>query len=438
MKSRRPSARGTGPTCRAVIAAPAILMMALNPSTATAQEKTTFAVDFIVTLSATNPRVAHVRWELAGIDEIEELRLHFRNQRIKKLHASGRLDSNSEGARWIPGGPYGHLSYSVDINQGRGQSGKFDSYAGPNWVATRARQLFPKIAMTFSPRSGAGARSRSRLIFRLPPGWQSAAPFPSLSPHTYELRDDHSVLARPRGWFACGEIGLAHEEIADMMVQVASAPGTLVGADRIFEFLSPTLPSLKKLLQAGAQTLLIVTAPDPMWHGGISGEHSFFIHGKRPLRTPDHTSPYLHELFHVLQPYKPGADADWVEEGLAEYYSLELQRRAGMITAPDFARALQYFERFGKWNVDLSAQRDNAATNNSAPLVMYALDQHIQRVTSGNMKLDDVVSVLAKEGGVVDTARFQRTVARVSGKRFAKFFEQHVVKGVPPKLRETP
>ena len=55
-----------------------------------------------------------------------------------------------------------------------------------------------------------------------------------------------------------------------------------------------------------------------MWHGGISGENSFYMHGSRPLRTPDKTSPYLHELFHVLQPFRPAGDADWLMEGLAE------------------------------------------------------------------------------------------------------------------------
>ena len=437
MKSGLPSPRGNERSWRAAIAVATALLLVLPPWAA-AQGKPTFAVDYIVTISAKNPKLARVRWELAGIDEIEELRLRFRGHPIKKLRASGRLDTDAEGARWIPGGPYGHLSYVVAIDQPRGQSGKFDSYAGSSWIVTRARQLFPKISMTFTPRSTAGARSRSRLIFRLPPGWQSAAPFPRLDSHTYELRDDHSVLVRPRGWLACGDLHLAHEEIADIMVQIASAPGTTVAADRIFEFLNPTLPRLKKLLRAGTQPLLIVSAPDPMWHGGISGAHSFFIHGQRPLRTADKTSPYLHELFHVLQPYKAGTDADWIAEGLAEYYSLELQRRAGLIDAESFARALQSFERYGKWNVDLGTQRDNAATNNSAPLVMYALDQRIQHATSGRMKLDDVVSRLAKEAGVVDSARFRRTVTSVSGKKLTKFFEQHVAKGVPPKLREAP
>ena len=194
-----------------------------------------------------------------------------------------------------------------------------------------------------------------------------------------------------------------------MMVQVAHAPGVeRCAAQELFHFLDSTLPALQKLLNAAPETILIVSAPDPMWHGGISGDQSFFMHADRPLRTPDKTSPYLHELFHVLQPYKPAADADWIEEGLAEFYSLELQRRAGLIDAAAYTRALGYFERYGLWNVDLTQQQDNAATNNSAPLVMYALDQRIQRATAGKTRLDDVVTRLATRGGEVDTDRFRR------------------------------
>jgi predicted metalloprotease with PDZ domain len=68
---------------------------------------------------------------------------------------------------------------------------------------------------------------------------------------------------------------------------------------------------------------------------------------------------------------------------------------------------------------------------------MYALDQHIQRATAGKARLDDVVTQLAKQGGDVDTARFLGIVNAVSGKSFAKFFDRHVTRGVPPTLPNT-
>jgi len=415
-----------------------MLLSACPARIALAQPRATFSVTYIVTISATNPKIARVRWELEGIHEVEHLHLQFRGIPLKRLRASGRLDVDSQGARWYPGGPYGHLSYSVPIDHRRGTGGKLDSHAAPRWIITRARQLFPKISLTVTPRAEGIARSRSRLIFRLPQGWESAAPLPRLERHTFELKDENHMLARPRGWFALGELQLAHEEIADIMVQIATTPKAAVRPEQVYELLNPTLPRLKKLLRADMPILLIARADDPMWRGGISGKDSFFVHADRPLRTPDQTSPYLHELFHVLQPNGTAADADWIAEGLAEYYSVELQRRAGMLDADQLARALHSFERYGKWNVNLTEQHDNAATNNSAPLVMYALDQRIQHATAGKKKLDDVVTLLAQEGGIIDTSRFRRAVTSISGKKLTKFFEQHVTNGIPPKLNEAP
>ena len=397
-----------------------------------AAPRETFSIDYIVTIGAQHPEVARIRWELSGIEEVRSLTLHFPADRLTQFEGTGRLETIPDGLRWIPGRPYAHLTYLAKIDHVRGQHQRYDSYTANNWIVTRAHDLFPRITIDCEARDNAPVKSRARLIFRLPPGWRSAAPFRAISPDTYRLNQPGKTLDRPRGWYALGALTLAHREIGNTMLQMAQAPGSsLVPAD-VFHFLEETLPALQHLLHSQPETVLIVNAPDPMWRGGISGEDSFFMHGERPLRTPDKTSPYLHELFHVLQPYRPAADADWVEEGLAEFYSLELQRRAGLIDAAAYARALGYFERFGLWHVDLTQQQDNAATNNSAPLVMYALDQQIQRATAGKRRLDDVVSQLAQEGGQVDTERFRRVVQSVSGKKFKKFFERHVFQGLPP------
>jgi hypothetical protein len=393
-----------------------------------------FSVDYIVTLAA-GSSLARVRWELSGIDEINHLDLRFDPQRITHLQGTGQVQPVSAGhVRWIPGSPYAHLTYEVKVDHVRGQHQRFDSYAGPEWVVARARDLFPRTRVDWTLRQNGKPKSRARLLFRLPAGWQSATAFPAGSAHTYRLNEPGKVLDRPRGWIALGKLTIERQEIGGTMLQVARAPGSMLDTRALFEFLEGTLPPLQKLLGSTPESLLLVSAPDPMWRGGLSAEGSFFVHGDRPLRTPDKTSPYLHELFHVLQPFKVGTDADWIAEGLAEYYSLELQRRAGLIDAAAFDRGLGYFQRFGLWHVNLTQQRDNAATNNSAPLIMYALDQRIQRATSGKRRLDDVVARLAQEGGEVGTQRFRDAVTQVTGKSFAKFFDRQVTNGIPPNL----
>jgi predicted metalloprotease with PDZ domain len=124
----------------------------------------------------------------------------------------------------------------------------------------------------------------------------------------------------------------------------------------------------------------------------------------------------------------------WVTEGLPEYYSLALQLRSGLIRERDFERGLRLFERYGDWHVNLTDGANLAATNNSAPLVVYAIDRAIRQDTDGVRSLDDVVSQLAEQKGKLSTASFLRAVNAVSGRNFTSFFRRHVYAGIPPKL----
>lgn len=402
---------------------------------AQAAERATFAIDYVVSITEKEWSRATVRWELAGGEEIRAFIMRFPTG-TSDIRGSGVVKSHGNEVHWEPHAPYGHLSYSIPIQHRRGAQQRFDSYATSTWIVTRARQLFPRTRVESYQRDDVTPRSRSRLLFRLPAGWQSATALPPIAAHTYRVFLPDRTLSMPRGWFVLGHFEMTRQEIADIMVQFARIPAVTITAQEVFTFLEPTLPALQRLLGSTPESILIAAAPDPMWRGGISGEQSFFVHGDRPLRTPDRTAPYLHELFHVLQPFRAGQDADWIIEGLAEFYSLELQRRAGLINDRSFGRGLASFGRHGLWNVDLRTQHDNAATNNSAPLVLYALDQRIQRATAGRRKLDDVVAVLARERGIVDTARFQTVVNQTAGRTLNRFFERHVFRGETPSLRD--
>src|SRR4029077_508871 len=161
-------------------------------------------------------------------------------------------------------------------------------------------------------------------------------------------------------------------------ITIAHPPAVALKVDRTLELLTRAIPALTALFDRPLPRLLIVLGPDPMWRGGLSGEESFYMHGERPLRTRDHTSPYLHELFHVAAPFRPNADAHWVTEGLAEYYSIELQRRFGALSETSYRRALELFAEHGVWGQDFTRTSAPALRNNSAPLIMYALDQRIR------------------------------------------------------------
>lgn len=174
-----------------------------------------------------------------------------------------------------------------------------------------------------------------------------------------------------------------------------------------------------------------------MWHGGLSGEDSFFVHGRIPLRSADNTSTYLHELFHVWQPFQPGRDGRWISEGLAEYYSLELQRRSGRLSERGFQRGLALFARHGRFGIDLSRTRKPAALNNTAPLIMHWLDTQIRRDSRGRRGLDDAVRALAREGAPLTTASLLRAANHAGGRDFTALFRRYVYRGEAPVLVST-
>ena len=150
----------------------------------------TFTVDYVVTIRRRDPEHAHVRWLLAGIDEIESLRLGFRDDRTTGVAGTGTLVWEGRVLHWTPGAPYAHLDYTVAIARRRPPA-RFDSYAATDWVATRALHLFPEINVRFR-RGTASPKSRARLIFRVPRGWHTIASARTGRDGAFDLRYEPS------------------------------------------------------------------------------------------------------------------------------------------------------------------------------------------------------------------------------------------------------
>lgn len=427
---------------RALATNAALLCSFVFPIVAASSARASFFVRYVVSVPQPGADVLRVRWELAGANEVTTLELVDREHSLRNIAATGEIRPTDGGWLWAPNGPYAHLAYEVAVNRLRGQQARYDSYSHPQWVVTRGRLLFPLTRIVYrkpaTPSSTDGPTQDALLYFQLPAGWSAATPYPrATQAHAFRLSKPRGIPL-PRGWIALGRFAREEREVAGVHFEFARMPGSGLDAESLFSFLDATFPLLLNLFperrDRSLNRVLVVSAPDPMWHGGISGFRSLFLHGQRPLRDVDRTSPILHELFHVFQPFRPATDADWIVEGLAEFYSLELQRRAGILDHKAYNQALRSFRRYGSWGVDLRQQRDNAATNNSAPLVFHALDQELLRITGGNQGLDQVVALLAREDGRVGSLRFASLAAQVAGRPLDAFFRKHVYHGQPPKV----
>lgn len=396
----------------------------------------TYSIEYLVRISPQRPRTAEVRWNLAGIDEVKRIRLEIDGARHRRFRGSGDLEVGEDEVLWYPGGPYAHLEYQVALRHRRSEGKGFDSYATREWVITRSRDLFPATHIDIDLEIEPEPRSRSRVRFRLPRGWKSATAMEQESPHVFHPSHAGQWLDRPRGWIALGRLDSLERRAAGVRLNLVVPTEVEFPRGDVLDLYERALPNLIRLLPRVPPILLVVVGPDPMWRGGISGEGSIYLHADRPIRTPDRTSPPLHEAFHVLAPFRPGTDGLWITEGLAEYYSLELQRRIHLIDDKDFRRGLRSFRRWGRWDVNLSDDRSLAVTNNSAPYVIAAIDEWVRERTKDEHDLDDVLrGIVQSPEKSLTTAALLRVVKGVAGADLTSFVQRHVYAGKPPKLR---
>lgn len=90
--------------------------------------------------------------------------------------------------------------------------------------------------------------------------------------------------------------------------------------------------------------------------------------------------------------------SDWIAEGLAEYYAIELVRRAGGISEERYQKIR---EQLIDWSKPVNSLRTDHATGPvtaRAVLLLQELDREIRQKTKdkGNLSLDDVTRGLMR------------------------------------------
>src|SRR5262249_37127159 len=155
------------------------------------------------------------------------------------------------------------------------------------WAIFRGEDLVPPART----RTTAGARSRTRLLVRLPESWSLVTPYAKLRSGEYRVNHPRQRFARPTGWMIAGDLGVLREDVAGVKGAVAGPRAMGVRREDMLALLHWPLPTLRGILGTLPPRLTIVSAYDPMWRGGLSGPDSLFIHAHRPLITEDGPSP---------------------------------------------------------------------------------------------------------------------------------------------------
>jgi hypothetical protein len=364
--------------------------------------------------------VAHVVMRLgANADVVELLDFQIDPERLTGFEGDGQIENTGNRVRWAPPDAGGELRWTFRIDHLR-DTARYDARAAEQWVLFRGDDLVPPARV----RLRENLFSDSRLQFRVPKGWSVVTPYPRNSAGVFEIAHGHRFFSRPTGWILAGRLGVLRERIAGSSVTIAGPVGQEVRRQDMLAMLRWTLPTLRRMAGQLPERIVVVSAGDPMWRGGLSGPQSLFVHSARPLITPDASSPLVHETVHTLMRAKAGPDDDWIVEGMAEYYSLQALVRSRTISQRRYEKAMARKRERAR---EVKRVRGDSATGDvtaKAVVLLTELDRRIREETNERASLDDVLARLTKSHRPITLTRLRHVTEKITRKSFRAFFDR--------------
>lgn len=371
-----------------------------------------YALQFRVELTAKNPRATATIRVTQSDGALRSLRLRLPGEVFTNFSATGSLTRRADAVTWKVPPRGGQLSYSVLIDHTR-DNGAYDALVTGQWAIFRVDDLFPAASL----RKRRGTSGRGELLLDLPGGWRALTPYLPDADGRLSIDRPDTAYDRPIGWIAAGEIGSRKDMIGGTLVTVAAPKHQDVRRLPMLALLRWTLPVLQAELDSVPPALLVVSADDPMWRGGLSAPNSLFVHASRPLLSENGTSTLMHEVLHVLMPVPAAAEDDWIDEGLPEYLGLVLLQRSGTISQQRFAHAIDTFRRRGAAIRTIRTRYASGEVTARAVAVFHDLDRELQQASAGENDLFDLVRALMAESQPVDLQRLRTVAARFAGGR---------------------
>ena len=330
--------------------------------------------------------------------------------RYLNIRPTARTEINGDRVIWKPlkKGDTLHFDFVIDHQR---SNQKMDARITTTWALLKLDYLFPSV----KSRVVKGATSKTTLTLNGPTQWSIETPYGGGAGRIFEVDNTHRNFDAPRGWIIAGELGVRRENKDGRHITVAAPLGSGLQANDVLAFLRWTMPSLVELFPDTPQRLLIVSGSRDMWRGGLSGVGSLYLHSDRPLISGNRTSPLLHELFHVVSGLHSKVGADWIIEGLAEYYSLTLLLRSDGISK---VRYNQSFEWLAQWSADtpcIAIDRSTGKQTARGALIMRALDAEIRSETHEKASLDTLVQKLVQANEDLTNSSFRAAVMDITG-----------------------
>jgi hypothetical protein len=346
-----------------------------------------------------------------GDDLLREMRFDADPDRYDQFEYSGEMSIVDGRAVWSPPEEGGSISWRASVPSERNGNG-YDAWLDGNWGLFRAEDIIPRAAT----RTLVGASGQTSIEFDLPPDWSAITEYAS-SDGRFRVTNAERRFTQPSGWIVVGRLGVRRERIQGTRVAIAAPQGQNVRRLDMIALLNWTLPELAQILPEMPPRLSIVSAGSPMWRGGLSGPQSIYIHADRPLISENGTSTLLHEVVHVALGAHAEGEYDWIVEGIAEFYSLELLRRSGSLTPKRFEQAMERQTEWSKSAVALCNSVSSGATTALAVTVLAALDAEIRQQSDDKASMDDVLAALLTASSPISLDSLLEASTKIMGEK---------------------
>jgi len=328
-----------------------------------------------------------------------------------KADGAWQLQAGARRGLWQPGAGVSSLSYRVQLNHALKNAG-YDSRITAQWALFRGDDLVPAARLDQQD----GTELVARLVFELPGDWKSVeTPWPRIGKQRFRIDNPSRLFDRPTGWMLAGNLGSRRTRLGETEVTVAGPQGQGLRRMDTLTLLTFVWPQLQSVFPRNPPKLLLVGARDQLWRGTRAGYHSIYLNSNRPLVNENGSSPLLRELVRVFAQVNDQERSDWIGEGLAEYYGIELLRRAGGITEDRYQAVQARLARQGEKVTTLRGEQITDAGVARAVLLLQALDREIRLHTHNQRSLDDVTQGLMRLNSV-STAEFIQLSENVLGR----------------------
>ncbi|MPR03707.1 hypothetical protein F0169_17480 [Pseudomonas sp. MAFF 212408] len=324
--------------------------------------------------------------------------------------ADGQWSLNGHRGLWQPSAGKASLTYRVRLTHAR-KTGIYEARMTPGWALFRGEDLVPPARLDQQD----GVELVSRLAFELPAGWKSVeTAWPRIGKNTFRIDNVSRLFDRPTGWMLAGNLGSRRVRLGDTDVTVASPKGQGMHRMDVLTLLTFVWPQVEAAFPRHPAKLLVLGASDPMRRGVFASRDSLYLNSRTPLVSENGSSPLIREVVQAVGRFNDHGKSDWISEGMAQFYAIELMRRAGGITDDRYAAIQARLAKEGKDVTTLRGEHVSGATVSRAVVVLQELDREIRVKTHNKRSLDDLAHAVMRANSVT-TAEFVQLADAVIG-----------------------